>query len=57
MPDLIRHPVRRTIWNPAFALNTMPCRAFAGMTETRQAAGYGTRGESMGMGAVAISIS
>jgi len=35
MPDLIRHPVWRIIWIPAFA----------GMTDTRQATGYWTRSE------------
>jgi len=33
MPDLIRHPVCRNVWIPAFA----------GMTDTRPAAGYWTR--------------
>jgi hypothetical protein len=35
MPDLIRHPVQRMFWIPAFA----------GMTDARQAAGYCTRNE------------
>ena len=35
MPDLIRHPVWLMTWIPAFA----------GMTDTRQAAGYWTRSE------------